>query len=326
MQIHNEEVVIQIGTKRAKLRNTILDSYLKKFINSELADIQTSQSAINMRELNYVLLKFDTPVIFEPSQEILNSEFDIAIIFNNRNIFQNVTENKAIIDYKYNNSDMSYNIYDYHTETSSGRYSDLSEYAGRKIASIGFNSSWQPRAQFPVCAIIDTSNYNIYLAKNQKLSLSRRDTITSNMEFFTHSKRIEGAMHLGVQNDIFSKLVGVGFGAEKDYFDDYYPIENLDYTVEGTSIKFPSLSNTAFTATPRYCGDDVLASNISCQKANRKYCGFTFAAFERRTEQNAEGNLVINYYPLGEYNMAFDLDKYGNEVISLIYERGKING
>lgn len=315
MKIKNEEVTIQIGRKKAKFRNTILDQYLKKFIDCQLATNQGFLSLVNTRELRYILLKFDTPLQFDTDSIITNDQFDIAIIFNS---FQKNTvykDNKIIVDYTYNQSNELYSIYDYEAGGSTGRNTDFSEYKGRKVTAIGFNTSWMPREQFPVCSIINTSNYNIYLDPNQQLSFTRRDTIESDLIFFTNSN-LDGAIHLTPERYLQGKLVAIGFSNSRDFIDDIHYIEDMEIERDNFSISFPKLPNVIGNSL--VASDNIAASNsLVCGKETFKYLVLQYMVFEIHM---VDGEYQIQYK--GDYFMSNELEKYGNTKITLKYERG----
>ena len=56
-------------------------------------------------------------------------------------------------------------------------------------------------------AVLDVSNYNIYLQENQELSVTRKDIITTDALFYSNDKtKIPGPVHLapyrGATNNI----------------------------------------------------------------------------------------------------------------------------
>ncbi len=186
MKIKNEIITISNGTKRYDIHNTILDIYLFKFICRQ---IQSSMSPGWWADLTYCLLKFDNIVEFDKDSWIPNSNFDLVVF--QSNFTQNV--NKSLIGIQYNysfNSTANVNKY----ENNDAVTADLSDYYGRKITAIGFNT--RKGAHEKVCAIVDVSNYNLYLQEKQIFTITRKDTITSDALFWSSSKNVLGPLHL----------------------------------------------------------------------------------------------------------------------------------
>ena len=155
MKIKNDLVRIQIGSKTYDFHNLILENYLTRFVDAQLSETNIGKMHLS-KSLKYCLLKFDTPMEnVTESSTIHNQEFDIGLVTNTKHK-QEMSNNQITIEYQYNNIDL---IYQYATGTTT---EDISQYYGRKITAIGFNSHVQSDEnyviKFPVCAFLDTSN------------------------------------------------------------------------------------------------------------------------------------------------------------------------
>lgn len=194
MKIKNESIIIKNGKKTYELRNTILDTYLERFVNRQMDTNYNTTDKLT--DLNYILLKFDTPLEYDTSSELGNEVFDICIIDKAR-IKQSIENSNISIDYTWIIGGDAF-IREYATHDV-GEF--LPDYYGRKITAIGFNTFW-PESSFgsiysPVCAIVDVSNHNLYLQENQLFTITRRDNISSDALFWSNDKeKVPGAFHI----------------------------------------------------------------------------------------------------------------------------------
>lgn len=192
-KIKNDAIIIQNGDKTIELRNTILDEYLTRFVNRQM---DTNYAAnVHKTFLNYILLKFDTPIEFTPSSVIQNDDFDF-VLMEEPGTEQIINNSNVSMDYTWLISQDSF-VYEYESHEG-GEF--IPDWYGKKITAIGFNTFWAPSGMgvsTPVCAVIDTSNYNLYLQENQIFTVTRRDLISSDAMFWSNNKsKVPGAVHL----------------------------------------------------------------------------------------------------------------------------------
>ena len=196
MKIRNEKVEVKIGNKVNEFKNLILNEYLKRFVLVQ-TDETKMRNLTRYTRLNYCLLKFDTP--FENlniNTELHNQDFDICFVMG-AVINQEYSEKQISAKYIYNTEDYQ-TIWDYSKSTAYGI--SLSDYYNKKITAIGFNSTWMndssTQTKVPVCAVLDTTNYNLYLQKNQELSIVRKDIISTDASFWGSSDEVKCPVHL----------------------------------------------------------------------------------------------------------------------------------
>lgn len=192
MKIKNDLISIKIGDNQYDFNNLILDEYLKKFINTQL-NIDENKKTTNRKSLTYLLIKFDTPLNDLNEKSVLvNEDFNIFSI--DCTINQEVSENSIITQYNYKIKDV--------IDFSSSDYpnmKDINEYKGRKITAIGFNSFGGKSTSIytNVKAVLDVSNYNIYIQENQNFTITRKDIITTDSIFYSNNKsKIKAPLHL----------------------------------------------------------------------------------------------------------------------------------
>lgn len=197
MRIRNDLVSIKIGKKQYDFNNLILNEYLNRFAKSQL-DKDNMRLIANDKELSYCLLKFDTPLEINENTELHNQDFDVALLEGASNIIQEISKNEISVKYTYK-SEWIWG--DYHSTTGNlNNGKTIKDYYGRKVTAIAFNSNpivdtnltWK----VPVCAVLDVSNYNIYLQENQDFTVTRKDVISSDALFWSEDKRIKGPIHL----------------------------------------------------------------------------------------------------------------------------------
>jgi len=193
MKIKNDLIRIQINNKKYDFHNMIMFEYLRRFANAQLSEQNINKISFN-KNLRYCLLKFDTP--FEnltQNSTIHNQDFDIGLL-TMTNSKQEMNNKKITVEYQYNNFNQ---IYDESTQQVT---EDITPYLERKITAIGFNnqviSDEAFENKFPVCAILDTSNYDIYLSTFEDFVITRRDIISSDAEFYSPSSLVTGPAHL----------------------------------------------------------------------------------------------------------------------------------
>lgn len=209
MKIKNELVSIKIGNKQYDFNNLILDEYLRRFAKAQIQYANTAHGA-NLTEetaveyenktnllLNYCLIKFDESLKTTESTDLKNSDFDVVTVVGGRNI-QDISEKGIAIQYSYNMK----RVFNYKTL----KYEDINKYSGKKITAIGFNSTRNNEDNCSVCAILDTSNYNIYIQGNQFFSITRKDTIQSDALFNCNSEKYKGPIHLAPFKESYNIL------------------------------------------------------------------------------------------------------------------------
>ncbi len=201
MKIKNDSVRIQIGNKKYDFHNLILNEYIKRLIKKQLSKESATNSTLTESAiLTYLLLKLDTPINnLTQDSSITNYDFDIAII-HGASKHQNISEKQVVMQYDYNILINDY-VIDLNLVQQGKKSPEtikyLSDFYDRKITAIGFISHWYPYKEVPVCAVLDTSNYSIFLERNQDLTISRKDIITTDAEFSTNDKeKVKGPAHL----------------------------------------------------------------------------------------------------------------------------------
>jgi len=194
MRIRNDLVSIKIGKKKYDFKNLILDEYLKRFAMKQANKDNVNLSTCSTK-LKYCLLKFDTSFTdLKNDTELCTNDFDVCLVEKTSNVLQEVSEQGVTIQYTYKSDGA---IWDYEKDTSENNY--IKNYYGKKITAIGFATTWVPSSEAKknkVCAVLDTSNYNIYLQSNQELVITRKDTISSDALFYCNNKKIKGPIHL----------------------------------------------------------------------------------------------------------------------------------
>ena len=276
MKIRNDCIEIKIGNKKYEFKNLILDTYLQKFVHSQL--VSTDDNVRLRRNLKTIGIKFDEPIkdINEKSKiNILESD----VVTYSASLFETVegAEKNIYVNYRYNipYSTVGSNAYyididKLNIEEDVAIYS-LEKFKGKKIAQIFFASYWIGLNDNPlyVDAILDVSNFNIYIQENQDIYIVRKDMITTDAIFYTNNKEINYPEHLSPikvldifnQGEIsyeyeegsyigtkahkaYSQLYSIGFSNSIDKIENEF-INGKDFTAveENNKLKIINIEN-----------------------------------------------------------------------------------
>lgn len=361
MKIKNELVSLKIGNKQFDFKNLILDEYLKRFIYNQIDT--TSRGIIkNRSSLCYLFLKFDTP--FENLSEksvLYPTDFDISFCDTSffggcKAVNTNISENLITIKYTYDTNGF---IFDYNKER--GGKLPISDYYGKKIVAVGFAVSWTMSSKNnKICAVLDTSNYNIYLQANQKIECTRKDTISTDALFWSNDKRIKGPVHLcptggepllyqdpyaGLREQdklLFNKhtanptkgvLYSIGLSSYIDHIDKEFVIGKDVIAVQnGTELSIQSINNDYNFEKELHSHNSIYpASNLYPIKSNYKYVIFKYKVYQELdkavyTEITDTG---VSFFYEGTqtdtksyYHQAIPINKFGESNFKIKYERG----
>ena len=347
MKVKNDLIRLKIGDKHYDFNNLILDEYLKRFVLSQLT-FNSLNTYKSMKQLKYCMLKFDTPIEnLSNSSKLKNQDFDVCFV-GGCTYNQNISENKITIEYNYNTN----NIYDYLKDTTSDNY--ISDYYGKKITAIGFNVGWAPymedvsNSKNFVCAVLDTSNYNIYLQENQELSITRRDVIETDTIFYSSNKnKVPGPAHLmpyGVPQIIYQPniynderdgwytfddpgygiLYSVGLSSYTDYIDKELIIgQDIQVEQNGTELNIKGIENYLSTDSSLFCDKNLYpGSYIYPIKTNYKYLILKYKVWQE-VHSGTHDNLISTPTDTGYYYyQAIPIEKIGKTNLKIKYERG----
>lgn len=345
MKIKNDLIRIEMGDKQYDFNNLILDEYLKKITRAQL-DKENLDSFLSNFQLKECLVKFDTPFEnIKSDMDLHNQDFDICFI--GADYSQNITEKQIIIQYDY---DTSF-IYDYKKQTGGDNVNVL-DYYNRKITALGFNCTWvndsESNLKVPVCAVLDTSNYNIYLQENQNFSVTRRDIITTDTLFCSNNKSIiPGPVHLapyGIPQIInqpniynednnmhyffndrgYGKLYSIGLSSYPDYIDKEFIIgEDIQVENNGIELNINGLENYLTKDSPLFCSKNIYASSdLYPIRTNYKYVIFKYKIYQK-VHSGTFDNVISTSTDTGYYYyQAIPISKFGKSNLKIKYERG----
>ena len=362
MKIKNDLVRIKVGKKKYDFHNLILNEYLRRFALGQTdKENATSRNVYQIRDLSYILLKFDTPISgLNENSELSNYDFDICII-NRAKYSQNLSEKNVIVQYSYefkeNDSVLDENIASQGGDSSTV-IKHLKEFYGRKIMAIGFTGHWWYKDPTPVCAVLDTSNYNIYLEENQEFSVTRRDIITTDAEFYTNNEnKVKGPAHLsplglpqiiyqpdihkieknddGTESDStysfydYGKgvLESVGLSQNPNYIEKEYEIgKDVQAINNGTEIEINGIINDEKEEGSIYPSSDLFPSeSLYPEECNYKYIIFKYVIYQyvATGQLNSEGNPIQEIKDTGcYYYQAIPLKNFKKMKVKIKYERG----
>lgn len=347
MKIKNDVITLKIGKKQYNFNNLILDEYLKRFVLAQLK-LNSLNTYSTMKDLKYCLLKFDESIeSLSSSSKLKNQDFDICftgIPVHN----QIISENQITVEYLYTSDKV---VWDYSKNTSDNNY--ISNYYGKKITAIGFNVGWMPYSAMEasknyVCAVLDTSNYNIYLQENQELSITRRDVITSDALFYSNDKdKVPGPAHLSpigldqiiYQNNIYNEnntqwssfydrtygvLYSVGLSSYIDYIDKEFIIgQDTELQNNGMELTVEGIENYLTKGSLLYPNSNLYpSSTLYPAKNNYKYLIFKYKVYQE-VHLGSYNDIISESRDTGYYyHQAIPITKFGKSDFKIKYERG----
>lgn len=343
MKIKNDLVSIKIGRKQCDFRNLILDTYLEKFALTQL-DITNARKIGNQKSLTCLLIKFDTPIQNLNENSILvNEDFDVYVLLDTSYV-QELTDSTIIVQYSYNTKKvLSYTSSDFSEAI------DISNFWGRKITALGFNSTPTKSDIFNtnVKAVLDTSNYNIYLQENQDFVVTRKDIITTDALFYTNSKeKIAGPIHLApfnnkavitpntIYNDTgnmsitgdntsYGLIYSIGLSSYIDRIDKEFVIgKDVEITQNGAELEIKGLNN-AISKEFMHPNENIYpSSNLYPTKSNYKYLIIKYKVWQELLSGTYD-NPVYTITDTGYfYYQAIPITKFGDLNLKIKYERG----
>lgn len=347
---------IKANGKSIDFHNLILNELLERYVKRQLI----LDGAMKIRTspfLGYLLLKFDTPFQeLSPDSELHNADFDVGVLWQ-ASFSESVSAQQIVVTYKYN-VDTTMQFYKYGTGVVDGN--EWINYIGKKIMAIGFNS-WPSDDssvinKYPVCAVLDTSKYNISLEENQEFVVTRKDTIISDADFWSNDSRIKGPIHFTVHGGpsllyqdslykesieggaswveaqpTYGQLYSVGFSSYKDSIAKEYILgEDVTAVNNGTSISIDGLQTKMKQYT--YCPLQSIFpfSGLFPLKSSYKYIVFKYKLFQTIYTRNPdyveggdESEFIGTWTDTGAYYLqSVPLSKYGKTNLTIKYERG----
>lgn len=329
---------LKIGNKSIDFHNLILDEYLERFVKTQL-DINVSIKAPNLKKLRTLYIKFDTPLSFDATSKLDPfASFDIALPINLDEFSQNISDKTITAKYIYSAGERVYNL-------SARKYESIVGYYNRKITAIGFNALFAVlRLGGYTCSILNTSNYNISLEASQEFVLTRRDTISTDADFWCNDSRVKGPIHLTVDGGpsllyqdpfvtpqpTYAQLYSIGLSSYKDYMDKEYVIgQEIEAVNNGTSISLSGLENILSNELI-YPNEQLHPSNsIYPLKANYKYVIYKYKLFQEIYSRNPsyveggdEDEFISTWTDTGVYYyQSMPLNLNGNIDLKIKYER-----
>lgn len=302
MKFINKEVVIQSGKKKITHHNMIYNAYFNQFASLDHG---------NETALDVLLIKFDEPFdseYFNPENSYNTNIFDVAIT-DSALFTTNYTKSQLEILYHYacGTSD----TWNYNTgETDDELFCKL--YAGRRITAIGFATNIFSVGNVKVGAIIDTTDYDLYVSETD-FNVYRRDLISTDYELYNSTYPLHLAPKLiGKANTSRLKYVSAvseiftsGQGDSDYAYSDNFTINNNTISAQ--------LDIPEFTHTDLFCNDWYTCSeNLACQKGNPTIIAYAYDMIydDGETEET-----------VGEYKMYTSNNESGLKDLTITYGR-----
>ena len=309
MKFKNEYVKIKTN-KEVIMHNYIYDSYLELFSKSQYeTDEQKISEMNNQKQFYSCFIKIEEKI--KDVKNATKSEFDLAIYDPIINV--NGSSNSVTTIYNYMTTDNKiYNLKEQKTE-------DLNVYKDKKITAIGFGLN-------EVMACIDTFDYGVYIVEGEKLTIARKDKMTTDgecigIDYPLHIASVSNKTQIleseAIYVPIWARLYSIGFGTTKGIIDDEYIIgKDIEVIKENnTEFGFNLLKGFEESIYPNetlYAGADLYPMPL--YKKEEKYPSTDLYATDSMYPMQANYKYIIYKYRLFFYDTMQDklinLDEY----------------
>lgn len=333
-KIKNAMVNIKIGKKEYCFKNLILNTLLE---NYALNLINHYNHFNYSKSLSHCLIKFSDFENINENSTIMNNEFDICIL----NTSTETVASKNKITNKYVCYTEDNYIYDYNKKTAQNI--KISDYNGKKIHWLGFSATFSYAVK--TLAVLDVSNYDIYIQDGEEIRITRIDEISTDAIFTSLHEKIKAPVHLypnnipgllpaqtftngdlstTIYNNSYAKLTNFGFGNTPENIELEYDIDgNYEVNENVFSIKNIWSPKGLYPSNDLYPSEDLYPDLKSFN-----YLILKFKLFQKVAEDDATYEDVINDRKLvikdtgAQYLQAIPLEKRGNVDLKIKYERG----
>lgn len=224
MKVRNEFIKIKTNKKCITLQNLILDNYLKAVKNIQFTT-NTTPIDIKLTAISFIL---DDEIYISPEQEYSSSDF----YFTQSGGLQAVSYvgGTAVVDYYYNIN-----------------RNEIIDYLGSKITAIGFAYSAN---RYKYGAIVDTSNYDLYIVEDSELQITRRDIFQTD-GFYYSNENVNEILHMFPKRRVYftpntqsydviqwGVLKSVGLGVAINNIDEEYDISDYENELINTDFGY----------------------------------------------------------------------------------------
>lgn len=302
MKIKNDYVKIKQGKKEIELHNLILNRYLNLFAYSLLNNVE--------KGLHVCLINCTSEETITPSMSTMNYDF----VLEEDNRYNND-------DYKDKNKIITKYLY------SASQQTTITPYLGRKIYSIGFGqeSTSNNSDDYELYAILDVSNYNLYIQESQNFIVERVDTVTTDLKFDSETETFP--IHLsprgkawidqteGIGTHEIAKLNRVWTGYSPANLDDFVKDYNPQYSQGQVNIRGANITKNS--SNELYPSNSIYPSNSLYPKVSQKrWIIYEFLVYKFV-------DTVTGYVSTGrKYYMSKYTNVTGDLLLQLKYERG----
>lgn len=313
MKIKNEIIELKIGKKIYSFQNYILDEYLNTFVRTQLSTEELT-SIKNSKSLRCCLLKFDSKAILDPDGNLYPRDFNVMSL-NTYDLKQEISKKQITVKYNYD--------FRMIRDVAGNSNTTISNYNGKKITALGFTTTWMTQLfNLPIKAYLDVSNYNIYVQENEEISITRKDIIETEADFYSPFSNIKAPLHLmpcGMDGETnvqvnFAQLYSVGYSSYKDRMDIEYLIKNKQVVKQTSKIIIYELNNTESAKEDLQPQNNIYPSvNLFPLKADYNYLILKYKIFKNQDSA---------YLDTGQYYHMLIKPKTGNANLTINYERG----
>ena len=332
-KIKNLYIALKIGNREYRFKNLILNKMLYLYANSLDPNNRTHQTSID-----YCAISFNQILNITPDRHFLEDEFDIELSLTRRN--------NIINSNKITTSSVFASESGYIKDISTGHVSSLSNYIGEKICTLGFRNSSTDLNNY-VSAVLDVSNYDIYIQEGEEITITRVDTNSTDTIFTNISNedvydKLKGPVHLcpnrscegilpeviltssngtiqkKIKRDAEARLVSYGLSNTTNNIELEYDINN-NYIINNNIFSI----NNIWLPAGLYPSSTLYPSpHLFPDKPKFKYLILKFKLYQKIPVGTYESYIEEEQFTGAQYLQAIEIQNRGNVNLNIKYERG----
>lgn len=324
--IKNISVKLEVGKKEYYFKNLILDKLLNLYATTLIDSYKQHKGP------SFCALKFSKLENISSDAELYNRDFDVGLL----NSVNETTASTNKITNKYVCASEDQYIIDYTKGTAENVKIDT--YAGEKIYCIGFSYLFAGYA--PILAVLDVSNYDIYIEEDCEIRITRIDEISTDATFTSLSEYVDAPIHLfpkgitgilpkqtlvsqdgsatiTIHQNSYAKLSSYGFGNSPNVMKVEKEIENYSVDDNCLSIKNIWSPKGIFPSGDLYASDELYLDDPPFE-----YIILKFKLLQDVAEGTYESYELVEKETGAEYLQAIPLNNLGDVNLNIKYERG----
>lgn len=328
-KIKNLYIALKVDNREYKFKNLILDKMLCLYANSLDPNLRVEFVQTSMERC---VISFNPITDITHDRIFQENEFNINLSLTRRNTIINSN--------KINTTSVFASEGGYITDISTGKVSSLSNYVGEKICVLGFRNS-------DISAVLDVSNYDIYIQEGEEITITRVDVVSTDNIFTNISNedvydKLKGPVHLcpnrscegilpeviltssngtrqtKIKRDAEARLVSYGLSNTTNNIELEYDINN-NYIINNNIFSI----NNIWLPAGLYPSSTLYPSpHLFPDKPKFKYLILKFKLYQKIPVGTYESYIEEEQFTGAQYLQAIEIQNRGNVNLNIKYERG----